>query len=281
MVAGCSSEPTLTSSEMPQDAQPDPTQADIATLEPSPTPVPLAAQVNGTGITEAEYRAELARYQAEAGTELATEDEAFVLQDMINQLLLAQAAEEAGYVVDEAQVQERINQLGVSDQALQDWLTDNSYDDDSFRNALARSIAAAWMRDQIIADVPEIAEQVHARQILLYNSEEADAIFAQISTAADFETLAEQYDPLAKGDLGWFPKGYLTVSELDEIIFSLAPGEYSPIVETELGFHIIQVIERDSAYPLNFSTYQVVQKTALENWLHDRQSQSEIIYSLP
>ena len=137
------------------------------------------------------------------------------------------------------------------------------------------------MRDQIIAGVPETAEQVHARQILLYNSDEAEALFAQLASGADFETLAGQYDPLAKGDLGWFPRGYLTVSALDDVVFALEPGEVSPIIETEIGFHIVQVIERDTARPLNFSAYQIVQKATLETWLHERQAQSDIIYYLP
>ena len=122
---------------------------------------------------------------------------------------------------------------------------------------------------------------MHARQILLYNSDEAEAIYAQISSGADFETVAGQYDPIANGDLGWFPRGYLTIPELDDVVFALEPGEFSPIIETEIGFHILQVIERDSARQLNFSAYQVVQKAALKQWLQERQAQSEIVYSLP
>ena len=252
-----------------------------APLEPSETPVDLAVRVNGVGITKAEYQAELGRYLSAAGTELATEDEEFVIQDMIDQLLLAQAAAEAGFVVDDALLQKRIEQLDIGEQALQDWLDTHGYTDESFREALVRSIAAAWMRDQIIAEVPKAAEQVHARQILLYNSEEADGVFTQLEAGADFGTLAEQYDPLLKGDLGWFPRGYLTVPELDDVIFSLSPGGYSPIIETILGYHIVQVVEQDSAYPLNPNTYRIVQTQALEQWLLDRWAQSDIVIYSP
>jgi len=283
MVAGCTSNPTSTSDVVPPPTadQPAPTQTEAPTLEPSPTPVDWAVEINGTGITKAEYQAELARFQAATGTEMATEEREFVLQELINQLLLAQAAEAAGFIVDEAHVQERIAQLDIGDQALGDWLAQHGYTEDAFRVALARSIAAAWMRDQIIADVPKTAEQVHARQILLYNSDEAEAVYAQISSGADFATLAGQYDPLAKGDLGWFPRGYLTVPELDDVVFALEPGAYSSVVETAVGFHILQVVERDSARPLNISGYQVVQKAFLRNWLQERQKQSEINFYLP
>ncbi len=249
-------------------------------LQPTETPVSLAAQVNGEGITIAEYQAELARYRAAIGTELATEDEELVMQELIDQLLMAQAAADAGFIVDEAMVQSRIDQLDVGGDALQTWLDEHGYSDESFRDALGRAIAAAWMRDKIVAEVPKTAEQVHARQILLYNSEEADTVFNQLESGADFETLAEQYDPLHGGDLGWFPRGYLTVPELDDVIFSLSPGDYSPVTQTMLGFHIVQLIEKDAAYPLNPNAHRVVQIQVLERWLQDLYNQSEItIYS--
>ena len=93
-------------------------------------------------------------YQAAKGTELAPEDKQRVLDDLIDQALLAQAAQEKGFTVDEAMLQERIKRLASDlggDQALQTWLTTYHYDEQSFQRALARSIGAAWMRDQIAA----------------------------------------------------------------------------------------------------------------------------------
>ena len=126
-----------------------------ATLAPSATSLPLAAKVNGCEISLAEYQSELAQYQAAKGTELAPEDKQRVLDDLIDQALLAQAAQEKGFTVDEAMLQERIQRLTSDlgdDQALQTWLTTYRYDEQSFQRALARSIGAAWMRDQIAAD---------------------------------------------------------------------------------------------------------------------------------
>lgn len=248
------------------------------TTDPS---IPLAASVNGQGISLEEYQAELARAQAASETGLTAYTEEDVLQNLIDEVLLAQGAGEAGFAPDDALIQARIDQLGMNEAALQDWITGNGYSPESFEQALGRSISAAWMRDQIISQVSSTAEQVHARQILLYNSDEAENIHAQLQTGTDFATLASQYDPLASGELGWFPRGYLTVPELDEAVFSLQPGEYTEIIETILGFHIVQVIEKDTQHLLSPGAYQTVKVQAVQNWLVERRGQSDIQFLLP
>jgi len=269
--------PTLTQA-VELTASPQPTLTDTAP-PPSPTPVPVAATVNDEAISLAAYQAELERLQAAIGTQLATEDQEKALNSLIDQLLLAQAAAEAGFVVDEALLQERYDQLvaGVgSQQALLDWMAANSYTEEVFRQDLARSIAAAWMRDQIIAEVPEVAEQVHARQILLYNSDAANQALAELRSGTDYADLAAQFDPLTKGELGWFPRGYLIDPEVEQAAFELQPGDYSQVIETPTGFHILQVLERDPQRALSPDARLVLQQRALQDWLVEQREQSEI-----
>jgi peptidyl-prolyl cis-trans isomerase C len=253
----------------------------LTPFSPSATPVELAAQVNGVGISLEEYQAELSRFHAVSESGLVTYPDEKVLEDLIDQVLLGQGAYEAGFSVDEATIQDRIDQLEIGEQELQDWIIQNGYSEASFRDALIRSISAAWMRDQLATEVPTSTEQVHARQILLYNSSEADQVYDQLKVGTEFGTLVAQYEPLTLGDLGWFPRGYLTVPELDDVIFALEPGEYSPIIQTSLGYHIVQVIERQSLYPLSPGAYRVMQTQAIQDWLDERRSQSEIIIFLP
>ncbi len=257
-------------------------QLDTATLPaPSPTPVPLAAQVNETAITLAEFEAEVERYISAAGAEPSEEEQEKIIQAMIDQLLLAQAATEADFQVDQAMLEERIEQLNLSPEELQTWLDTYGYTQESFEAKLARSIAAAWMRDQITAKTPQTAEQVHARQILVYNLEEAENALNQLNAGTEFETLAQRYDPATGGDLGWFPRGYLTVPELDEVVFALEPGEHSQVIETTVGFHILTVIERAPDRTLSPDAYRAMQAEALERWLQERRQQSEIILHVP
>jgi peptidyl-prolyl cis-trans isomerase C len=250
---------------------------------PTDTPVPAAAVVNGEVITLAEFTAELARYQSAqvALGNTVTLDTATqtVLNDLIDQVMLAQGAAAKGYVVDDAAVQARIDalaaQMGGAD-ALTQWQSAHGYIDADFRSALKRQMAAAWMRDQIAASVPSTAVQVHVKQILLYNSDTAQQVLAQLQAGTDFDTLAAQYDPVTQGELGWFPEGYVLDPAIDKAAFSLEPGQYSDIIQTIAGYHIIKVIERDPARPLTSDARLVLQEKALANWLTQTRSQSTI-----
>ncbi|TLN01563.1 hypothetical protein FDZ74_15730, partial [bacterium] len=254
---------------------------------PSPTSEPLAARVNGTGISLADYQAELGRFQAalvETGT-TATDAEASqrVLDALIDEALLAQAAAAGGYQAGEGDVQASLDQMSEKlggAQALAEWETKNGYSEESFWRALERSLAAAWQRDQILTSVPASAEQIHARQILVLNKETADSIYNNLQSGADFATLAEQYDPVTGGELGWFPRGYLTQPAVEEAAFALQPGQYSPVVQTEIGYHIIEVLERE-VRPLAPDALRTLQRSALAEWLQGKRAESQIEKLLP
>lgn len=251
---------------------------------PTPTPQPLAGTVNGEGITLEEYEAELERARAAAGTDLATDLEKRVMDELVDQVLLAQAAAEAGFVLDEAGLQARYDAL-VADmggtEAMNSWMAANGYTEESFRKALLRSAMAAWMRDKIASEVPQTAEQAHARQILVNSLDEANSILNQVRAGANFERLAKDYDPVAGGDLGWFPRGYLTQPSLEEAAFALGPDGVSDVIETPLGFHILQVIEHDPQRLLDPEAKLVLQTAHIQAWLMERRNQSEILIEIP
>lgn len=247
-------------------------------LQPEPTAEPLAATVNGEGITQGQYQAELTRYAAAKGAEPVPEEAQAILEDLIDQVLLAQAAAEEGYRLDEAGLQARVEalvgQLG-SQKALDDWLAKNSYTLTTFQKDLGRAVAAAWMRDRISANIPEAAEQVHALQIRVKSQEDAEAARATLRAGTSFAALAVQYDPIAEGELGWFPQGYLLDPALDQAVFALEPGQASDIIQTENGFILIYVLER-AEKPLTPDSRLALQEKAVKDWLEQRRLESEI-----
>jgi peptidyl-prolyl cis-trans isomerase C len=261
-----------------------------STPTPSPTPTstpkPLAASVNGEGITYEELDAELARYQSAQSTlgrsvtvEQATQT---VMNNLIETILLEQGAVENGHAVSDADVQSRVealqNQMGGA-QALLTWETDQGYTDEQFRTELKREMLAAWMRDEIISTVPASMEQVHVKQILLYNPDDAQQALGYLQTGWKFDDLAKQYDALTGGDLGWFPRGYLGATAIEKAAFALQPGHYSDIIQTEAGYSIIYLEELDPDRLLSPDALLVLQGKALQDWLTQEKASSTIIYA--
>lgn len=263
-----------------------------ATLTPIPsptvTPEPLALQVNGLGITLREFEAERQRLRSAAEAlgqtlDASTERERLV-NEFIDQLLLAQAAYASGYQDDEAVLEAKIAALKTTlggDVAWQQWLTAHNYTEVDYRQALARALAAAWQRDRIIEAVPQTVEQVHVRQILTRDQVTAEAYYRQLQAGADFDALAFQIDPVTGGDLGWFPRGYMTRSELEAAVFALEPGQYTPVIQTDLGFHILKLIARDPQRPLSVDARRFLQHQALQQWLDEQRRQADIKVLVP
>lgn len=248
---------------------------------PSPTPIPIAAVVNGENITVEEYQSELARYKAAVNREITEKDKEVVINNLIELTIFAQAAYEEGFEIDDATLEAKLEELDSVDHPLEDWLANYGYTEESFRSSLERSLAVAWMRDKIIAEVPTQAEQVHAQQMLFYNVGQANNALNQLEEGINFAQLAATYDPQTKGDLGWFPRGYLTVPELDEIIFNLEPGEYSDIIETEIGYHLVWLIEEEQNRPLPPDILIQKQQQSVRDWLERNWKLSTITITLP
>ena len=80
----------------------------------------------------------------------------------------------------------------------------------------------------------------------------AEGILKQLQHGGNFADLAKKNseDPGSAekgGELGWITRGQ-TVANFDKTAFSLKPGELSGIVETEYGYHIIQVEKKEDAH---------------------------------
>lgn len=273
---------SLAACSNPATEAPTPTVTEVPAT-PTATPVPMALTVNDEGISLEEYQADLVRLQkaqsAQNSTASAEEQKNQVIENFTDLLLLEQAAKKSGYSVDNATLQGRIDDLATKKggaEALASWESANGYTADSFKSALLREIYADYQRDQIINAVPETADQVHARQILVQDEANAESLLAELKAGKDFATIAATVDPTTGGDLGWFPKGYLTESAVEDSAFTLEAGQFSDIIQTELGYHIIYVIERDANHPLSVGARRTLQENAVVQWLKDQKAAAQI-----
>ena len=265
-----------------------PTPIPLPTPNPTPTasPVPLAVSVNGEGISIPEFNAELARdqqAQTALGNTVSLGDATKAVRDeLVDTLLLEQAATAGGYKVDEAALQSRIDildtQIGGPGK-LTAWETALGYTDTEFRTDLRRQMAAALMRDKIAASIPATADQVHVMQILLYNEAAAQQALGYLKSGWKFTDLAAQYDPVAKGELGWFPRGYLSDPAVENAAFALQPGQYSDIIQTQAGYDILYLVEHDPNHLLSPDALLTLQEHAVQNWLTQHRNESKILFA--
>jgi len=258
-----------------------------ATFTPQPpaaTTEPLALSVNGDSVTLVEFNAEVARYtaaQTALGKTVASADAtSAVIDDLVSQILLAQAAHTNGFTLDDTALQARIDtlttQVGGAD-ALSKWESDHGYTDQDFRSELRRQAEAAWMRDKIVSTVPSTAEQVHVQQILLYNQDTAQNFLTQLKGGADFNELAFKADPLTRGDLGWLPRDYLLNKQIEDAAFALDVGGYSDVIATDVGFHIVRILARDSNRPLSPDALLSLQELALKKWIAEQRAKANVV----
>jgi len=252
-------------------------------VTPSPTPMPLAAIVDNESILLSDYEEELKRFDdaaSEENIELAEQEKIdIVIEEMINKMILAQSAKEDGYDLSEDVLSQKIQELIESaggDDVFNQWLLNNHYTRDSFERFYSIEIRASWKRDQIIKNIETSREQVHARQILVLAENVAYDIYNQLEAGANFATLANNYDPILGGDLGWFPRGYLTQMDVENAAFELEPGQYSNVISTDLGYHIVQVIAKDPQRELAPDAKQVIKHLELDEWLETKYQESNI-----
>jgi peptidyl-prolyl cis-trans isomerase D len=113
----------------------------------------------------------------------------------------------------------------------------------------------------------QVPNRVHVQHILLMTVGKTDAEIAEIKKKADdvlqqakkgakFDDLAKKYseDPGTKdkgGDLGWITQGQ-TVPEFEKVAFSEPKGSISDLVKTQYGFHIIKVLDKETAHTKSF-----------------------------
>ena len=114
----------------------------------------------------------------------------------------------------------------------------------------------------------QVPNRVHVEHILFMTvgkttdaeveevKKKAEDVLKQVKKGGKFEDLAKKYseDPGSKdkgGDLNWITQGQ-TVPEFEKTAFTLNPGQVSDLVKTQYGFHIIKVLEKETAHTKPF-----------------------------
>lgn len=219
----------------------------------------VVATVNGKDITEADVR--LA--EAEIGSDLGSLPEAtkrrVLVEFLIENQLFAEAAEG--------------DQLGSSpdfDGRMQYWrrrALRDTYFDKSVKETVTEGDAKKLYDQQVKLLKPE--QEVKARHILVESEDKAKEIAEKIVHGADFAQMAKEHsmDPGTKddgGSLGYFGRGQM-VPQFEEAAFKLDTGDVSDPVQTQFGWHLIQVEDRRERQPPEF---EAVKDRLLASMMH-------------
>lgn len=215
------------------------------------TDTDVVASVNGVAITQEDFDRSYDRISVNTNASDDTALRIQVLNTLIEQEVISQSAAALGITVAEADIDAEIAGLreGLGDTSWDAWLASNQYTEDELRAALENSIVTIRVRDQVIAQLGEAVEQVHARHILVATEAEAQSVLDRLAAGEDFSALAAELslDVTTRefgGDLGWFIREELLDVALADTAFSIGAGEISDPVVTRLGYHILQTIEK-------------------------------------
>lgn len=211
-----------------------------------------------------------------------------VIERMVDEELLFQESRRQGIAVPEAAVEAALaaarDRFNGADGLARE-LARRQMDPSQFRRMQHRQIAIERLLAREVAPNVTVAEDelrrfydahqprfrapeaVHLRHILVRRGEAGasggeaaarqtiEGLKAQLEQGGDFAALARRYseEPAAAqgGDLGYVQRGQLLPS-LESAAFDLAPGAISPVLVSEVGFHLFTVIDRRPAAQIPF-----------------------------
>lgn len=244
----------------------------------------VAASVNGDPIpiADVEQRVESIRTSEQFAEQFANDPDgalleqasAQVLTSLIQSRILERAADEElgleiGQEQDDAQREAIIEEVGGQEEfdALveQNGLSEEQLDDELHNAAVQEAIRAELAADVTDEDVEAFYEEnrdarygpnASARHILVEDEATARQALDRINGGEDFAAVAGELSTDTGsaeqgGDLGQVTPGQ-TVPEFDDAVFNSPIGELVGPIQTEFGWHVLEVLERnDEGQPLS------------------------------
>jgi len=255
----------------------------------------VLARVNGEEITSDAYLTELTSqlhyvtnsysvnwYDAEA-IKLIPSFQDQVLQQMVQTQLALQLAKAENIEVTDDEVKAEVassEEQAMASGTYKTWedalasmgLTEQTFSDQTKTYLIYNKLLVAH-------GGPDTAEQVHAAHILVDTEETGNEVLAKLKDGQSFADLAKEYSTDTGssengGDLGWFPKGAM-VTEFEDAAFAMEPGETSGLVQTQYGYHIIQVLGKE-VRALSDDMLDTVRQTNFQTWFEAELTKAKV-----
>lgn len=269
----------------------------------------IAAVVNNEIIMLSELEKETERANALSEQKV---DKKFILQRLIDEIVLNQEASKRGVAISEEELDAVIEQLNRQVEAegknMDEELAKQKVSREQLREQwkiqmLSKRLLETEMHGKIAVTEDEILEyyrtnygeveygsQIRIAHILIPFEEEnayekALEISQEAKSGKDFSKLAQKYskDEVSAskgGDLGYFNKGDL-VFELESAVERTGVNQITDPVETSAGYHIVKVLEKKETSETSLGGYReqirntiYTQKSEqfLKDWVDKRRS---------
>ncbi|PLX85189.1 MAG: hypothetical protein C0617_05760 [Desulfuromonas sp.] len=249
-------------------------------------------RVNGTPISDTDlenavqgYAMELHRKTMDQlSADERKEIEALAREKLVARQLIYQEALARGMVADDEAVlkeEAKIMRNFPSEEEFYATLEKAGLDRTAYHRMIRQDLSVNMLTEQQAAEVEEPSAEevervyrenpdkmqkpcrVRACHILAKFGEEGrDKALERIAEiekrlgSEDFAQLAQEHSQCPSGarggDLGFFQKGTM-VKAFEEAVFALKVGEVGPVVETQFGFHLVKLIDRQEAAPLDLA----------------------------
>lgn len=170
-----------------------------------------------------------------------------------------------------AQFDKSLKENGITENDLKEYARKELYINNLIETQIASKVSVTEAEEKKFYDENpdkfKLPESVRASHILigvdakstdadkLKAKEKAETVLKKVKGGEDFATAAKENSTCPSstqgGDLGFFTKGQM-VPAFENAAFSLQPGELSDVVETQFGYHIIKVVEKQPARTVSF-----------------------------
>lgn len=224
----------------------DASKATADAKAPAPAAAKTVATVNGKELSSEVYDTFIQAVTGKPAAEATAEQKTQLLDQLINMTLAAQAAEKEGLMKD-AEVQSRLDLLHT--QILAEAGTQ--------KYVKAHPVSESELKAEYDAQVANMPKEYKARHILVEKKETAESIIRELQAGGDFAKLATKESKDAGsakngGDLGWFSPQTM-VKPFADAVTTLEKGQTTQQpVQSEFGFHVIQLEDVRSPEPPAF-----------------------------
>lgn len=163
---------------------------------------------------------------------------------------------EDNYDVSDEEIDEKLEELkeqvgeGYEDVLEQQGLTEEDLKEDIRKQLLQQAAITEGIEvtdEEVKTYYDRMKTEIKARHILVADEETANEVKKKLENGGDFAELAKEYstDSSAEsgGDIGFFTVGKM-VPEFEEAAYSLEVNKISDPVQSEFGFHIIEVLDK-------------------------------------